>query len=280
MSLPRNAPPLTARSVLASVLLGTEPAWLPTSLLVQTTALFGISEGATRTALSRMVTRGEASSDGGGYGLAGRLVARQQRQAASRRAERCEWDGTWELATIDGDDARSPTDRAVLRDALRSLRLAELRGGVWARPSNLSPDRSPEARAEAARWCHWWQAATPSPEPDAGALWDLRTWAEGAKALQREMARRIDALEAGDSRHLADGFVTSATVLRHLQADPLLPQALLPATWPGDQLRADYDRYDTAYRAVLRAWFTSRTWREGEEGGDGADVGVAGRPAH
>jgi phenylacetic acid degradation operon negative regulatory protein len=62
-------------------------------------------------------------------------------------------------------------------------------------------------------------------------------------------------LERGDTEALADGFVTSAAVLRHLQADPLLPDELLPARWPGAVLRSDYDRYDAAYRATLRAWF-------------------------
>src|SRR3546814_2914483 len=78
MSLARNTP-LTARSVLASVLLGTEPPWLPTSLLVRTTALFGMSEGSTRTALSRLVAADEAVAERNGYRLTGRLVARQER---------------------------------------------------------------------------------------------------------------------------------------------------------------------------------------------------------
>jgi phenylacetic acid degradation operon negative regulatory protein len=53
--------------------------------------------------------------------------------------------------------------------------------------------------------------------------------------------------------------VLSAAVLRHFQADPLLPDALLPPRWPGAALRAEYDRYDRAYRSVLREWFrTSR----------------------
>ena len=56
---------------------------------------------------------------------------------------------------------------------------------------------------------------------------------------------------------MAGGFVLSAAVLRALQADPLLPAALLPADWPGRALRADYDRYDAAYRAVLRTWFAT-----------------------
>jgi phenylacetic acid degradation operon negative regulatory protein len=50
---------------------------------------------------------------------------------------------------------------------------------------------------------------------------------------------------------LAPGFVLSASVLRHFQADPLLPDELLPADWPGRSLRREYDAWDVAYRAVL-----------------------------
>jgi len=253
------SPPLAARSVLASVLLGTEPPWLPTPLLVRTTALFGISEGATRTALSRLVARGEAVAERGGYRLVGRLVARQARQTASRRADTVPWDGTWELATVRSDAARAATDRAALRDAMRALRLAELREGVWARPANLPADRSPESMSVARRWCQWWRGATPDPTPDPASLWDLAAWATAARLLQRQMRVLVGPLEAGHPGSLADGFVTSAAVLRHLQSDPLLAPVLLPDRWPGDALRADYDQFDAAYRSVLRAWFDAAT---------------------
>lgn len=258
MSPPRNTRPLTARSVLASVLLGTDPPWLPTTLLVRTAGLFGISEGSTRTALSRMVSAGEAVSEQGGYRLVGRLVARQARQSASRRAETRPWDGTWELATIEGDGARSPADRAALRDALAALRLVELREGAWGRPDNLHADRAPEARGVADEWCVWWTGARPDPAPAPADLWNLTTWSRQAAALRADMAGLVDHLEADEPTSLAEGFVTSAAVLRHLQADPLLPPELLPADWPGDALRAEYDRYDTAYRAALRTWFERR----------------------
>lgn len=259
MSQSRNTTPLTARSVLASVLLGTDPPELPTALLVRTAELFGIAEGTARTALSRMVGAGEASGDGTRYRLVGRLVARQDRQAASRRAETLAWDGSWELVTVDGNRRRSASDRAALREALRALRLAEVREGVWARPDNLDPARSPEASAVAAAWCLRWNGARPSPVPDVSSLWDLVDWARGAVALREEMDALVGPLDAGDHSALAEGFVTSAAVLRHLQADPLLPASLVPTDWPGDALRHEYDRYDAAYRAVLRAWFQSET---------------------
>lgn len=251
----KTSGPLTARSVVASVLLGTDPPWLPTPLLVRTTALFGISEGSTRTALSRLVAAGEAVAERGGYRLAGRLVARQARQAASRAARTRGWDGTWELASVAGDGRRAAADRAALRDALVELRLVELREGLWGRPDNLDPDRSPEAATVAERWCTAWSGAVPSPYPSAAALWDLEGWVATARDLSEQMGALLPSLLAGDTGVLADGFVTAAAVLRHLQADPLLPAELLPAGWPGPALRTSYDDYDAAYRAVLRAWF-------------------------
>ena len=50
--------PLTARSVLASTLLGVTPPRLSTRVLVRSGELFGVGESATRTALSRMVAAG------------------------------------------------------------------------------------------------------------------------------------------------------------------------------------------------------------------------------
>ena len=43
----------------------------------------------------------------------------------------------------------------------------------------------------------------------------------------------------------------AAAALRHLAADPLLPPELLADDWPGDGLRAGYERFDEVYRRVL-----------------------------
>lgn len=247
--------PLTARSVVASTLLGMEPPRLPARILVRSGELFGIAEGTTRVAMSRMVGAGELVADGSGYRLAGRLLDRQARQTASRLAATEQWDGTWELAVVRSGQARAAADRASLRHALSDLRLGELREGVWMRPANLRPDRSPEARLVAAGQCLWVAHATVDPAPHPTELWDVAAWAVEATALRSELADLLPRLEAGDTGALGVGFVTSAAVLRLLQHDPLLPAGLLPAGWPGDDLRRDYDRYDTAYRAVWRGWF-------------------------
>jgi phenylacetic acid degradation operon negative regulatory protein len=64
----------------------------------------------------------------------------------------------------------------------------------------------------------------------------------------------LQALTPDGTEALAPGFELSAAVLRHLQADPLLPLELLPADWPGAPLRATYDEWDARYRATLRDW--------------------------
>jgi phenylacetic acid degradation operon negative regulatory protein len=88
-------------------------------------------------------------------------------------------------------------------------------------------------------------------------LWELDAWSSGAHSLRHTMRELVRPLERGDIDALAPGFVTSAAVLRQLQADPLLPQELLPRHWPGVAIREDYGRFDTAYRSVLRDWFRS-----------------------
>lgn len=258
MSTDRNATvntgarTLTARSVLLSVLLGTDPPRLPVGLLVRTTELFGIAEGTTRTALSRMVATGELTTTDGWYEIASpRLLQRQTRQARSRRGSTRTWSGEWVQATVVTDRRRPAAERAALRVELTEARFAELREGVWLRPDNL--DQTPSTHGDDLVWFR----ARPTADPTelARRLWDLDGWATGADRLRGRIAELVTPLEAGDRTVLADGFVLSAEVLRHLQADPLLPDELLPDRWPGTGLRADYERYDAAYRGVLRAWF-------------------------
>ena len=238
--------PFTARSVLASALLGMDPPELPVAQLVRLTGLFGISANRARVALSRMVAAGEATTDGSGtYRLAGRLRERQARQSASRAGSTVPFKGQWWVAVVvtSGSSAEIRTAR---RRSLTYARLAELREGVWMRPDNLEVRLPEDLRADVEL-----MTAEPSnPGRLARALWDLPAWAARADQLLEEMA----ALTPDRAEALAPGFELSAAVLRHLQADPLLPGELLPADWPGARLRADYDRWDVRYRATLRDW--------------------------
>ncbi len=255
----RGDAPLTARSVLASTLLGSEPPELPVAYLVHVAGLFGINPNRARVALSRMVQAGEATTDGAGlYRLAGHLLERRERQHSSRAGRSRPWDGYWSVVIVTAG-ASSPEVRLARRRTLSLARLAELRDGVWIRPANLDLALPQEVRDDVAAFRGHFEdiggAIGPSrPWHDerslARSLFGSQEWADRARELLRQLAARVP----GGPGDLAEGFVLSASVLRHLQADPLLPAALLGDGWPGERLREAYDDWDRRYRAILRTW--------------------------
>ncbi|MGI5165822.1 PaaX family transcriptional regulator C-terminal domain-containing protein [Spirillospora sp. CA-253888] len=230
--------PLTARSVVLSTLLGLHPPRLPARYLVRVGDLFGIAEGTVRVALSRMVAAGDLVQADGAYELTERLLSRQARQDESRSPRTRPWDGTWEIAVITAD-RRPAAERAALRQAMSELRLAELREGTWLRPANLARPR-PEI---VQRQCTFLEGRPEQrAEALAGALWDLEEWSARAGALRAAL---------DEAETLAERFTVSAAVLRHLLIDPLLPVELLPADWPGPELRAHYEEFETSFERLL-----------------------------
>ncbi|HXX90605.1 MAG TPA: PaaX family transcriptional regulator C-terminal domain-containing protein [Acidimicrobiales bacterium] len=242
--------PLTARSVLASTLLGVSepgPAALPVAYLVHMAGLFGINENRARVALSRMVASGEATTDGaGGYSLAGHLLDRQRRQRASRAGHTRPWGGAWHVVVVTTAGSTAEV-RGRRRRALAVARLGELREGTWMRPDNLDLVLDDALAGDVTVLAG---ARLDDPAALAARLWDLRRWAREAEGL----VGRLEARPPAGVRDLTPGFVLSASVLRHLQADPLVPEPLLPADWPGVRLRRVYDGWDARYRAVLARW--------------------------
>ena len=139
MTQSRNTParPLSARSVMASLLLGRRPPRAPGRDLVRWCGLFGIAPGTARVALHRMTAAGELRTTDGAYELAGDLARRQDEQQSSLRARRAAWSGGWRMAVAIAAGPRPASVRAELRAALRRARLAEWREGVWMRPANV-----------------------------------------------------------------------------------------------------------------------------------------------
>lgn len=248
--------PLSARSVLASALLGSDDARLTVGELVALAALFGISDGAARTCLSRMVSTGELSSEVGSYALAGRLLDRRQRvDEASRFGDAGRWDGTWELAVV-SLDRRSAADRLELRKAATALHLAELREGVWIRPDNLDPQRLSASRAVLDQQCtHFHGAATEIGADKMRALFALDGWSDDARALIDAMNMVLDGENDGSTESFSYEFALSIAVVRHLQLDPLLPAELIEDRWPGHTLRRDYRRFDDAFKKRMNSAF-------------------------
>ncbi|RPF31367.1 PaaX family transcriptional regulator [Streptomyces sp. TLI_185] len=225
-----DLPPLSARSVVLSLLLGTHPPELPVKELVRAVEPFGVGGSTLRAALSRMVAAGDLRRTDAVYRLSDRLLARQRRQDEAVEARTRAWDGDWEMVVITAT-GRGPAERADLRTRLTALRLAELREGVWLRPANLSrplPDHLEQVG----------QSYTARPDRPArelaAQLWPLDTWAATARSLLAHVA---------EAHRPADRFAAFAAVVRHLLADPVLPPELLPEGWPGARLRAAYATY-------------------------------------
>ncbi len=243
--------PLSARSVMASLLLGRRPPAAPVADLVRWCGLFGIAEGTARVALHRMVAKGEITAHDGVYQLAGHLVGRQSRQESSLTPRVRTWRGEWTVAVVVAH-RRDASTRAGLRDAMRRLHLAERREGVWLRPDNLALD----VPVSVQRQCEWLHAR-PDDDPVAlaGRLFHPERWARRAETLSRRLAATARELSPGGHEMLADAFVAGAAALLHIGSDPLLPPPLLPPDWPGGALREQYAGYQRAFDAVARAWF-------------------------
>lgn len=229
MDNPVDHHPMTARSVILSLLLGAHPAELSVREIRALTVLFGISDTTVRVALTRMVAAGDLARTESGYRLAERLQARQLRQDEACDPHRRSWDGNWTQLVITsvGRDAR---DRNDLRTTLRQRRFGELREGVWLRPDNLEIDL-PSSVTD-----HVWVLRTQTADPEAlsAQLWDLPGWSLYATALLRWW----DQAEAIPAR-----FVLAAAMVRHLLADPVLPDELLPKDWPADEIRSRYREF-------------------------------------
>jgi phenylacetic acid degradation operon negative regulatory protein len=256
------ARPLSARSVIASLLLGMHPPRASAALLGHWCELFGIAGGTTRVALSRMRASGEIVTIDGVNELAGPLLARQAHQDWSLRPDLVPWSGEWRVAMVAGE-RRAADDRHALRTAMRRLRYAERREGVWLRPDNLPTEAAPAGAHEVAEvQCSWWRGQ-PDDDPTALAseLFALERWAARAATFCDRVTEATERLRSEEFAAIADAFVLGTAALQHVRRDPLLPPALLPDDWPGDRLRVAYGAYRAAFVTASAAWFRAAASR-------------------
>jgi phenylacetic acid degradation operon negative regulatory protein len=227
--MPKSLARMTARSVVLSVLLGAHPAWASAAELIRLTSDFDIKETTLRVALTRMVSAGDLVRSADGYRLSDRLLARQRRQDDAMRPELRPWHGCWTtlIVTSIGTDART---RAGLRTTLHHKRFSELREGVWMRPDNLGLDLDAEIRTRV----RIVTARDDAPAELAGQLWDLPSWADTGDRLLAEISGATD---------IPARFLVAAAIVRHVLTDPVLPDELLPADWPGTRLRLAYNDF-------------------------------------
>jgi phenylacetic acid degradation operon negative regulatory protein len=221
--------PLSARSIVLSLLLATHPPEMAPAQLDALGEVFEVPESTLRAALTRLVGAGELERSDGLYRIGGRLQERQRRQDAALAPPYRSWDGTWETVVVVAP-SRSAADRGAWRQEMERLRLAELREGVWTRPANLErplPDWSTDLAVTA--------ASRPTDVRQLVArLWDLDAWASTGDDLLAALA---------EDRSPVDRLAVAAALVRHLRTDPALPPSLRPVGWNAPALAAAYDEY-------------------------------------
>ena len=131
------------------------------------------------------------------------------------------------------------TRRAARRDAPAALRRSAAKG-CWVRPDNLPRASGAggawDGRRRAMRLVER-DAGRQTPRDSRGRLFGPDAWADRADIVCTARSTTCDgcARRAPTDADLAHAFEAGAAVLAHLRADPLLPEPLCPAPWPGDR---------------------------------------------
>lgn len=232
----------SARSLILSVLLGSDPPRLAVAALIDFCSLFDIPPGTVRTALSRLVASGEVEADDGSYTLSGDLLERRRQQEVGRLPPSRTWDGSW-WTVVALAEARDARERRRFRSVMEGSKMGELRPTVWMRPTNIEP---------------------PPPRPDllvsrgdlpaaggcdlARRLWDL-------PGLDKRADRLLTALDDHETG-LAQRFIALAACLQYLRVEPQLPASLAPER-TADALRDRYAPGEARFQDDLRRFLST-----------------------
>lgn len=248
---------LSARSLALSALLGTHPPRLPVAALIALGELFGIAPSAMRTALSRLVAAGDAEADDGRYSLAGPLVERQGQQDRSLEppSESDEW---WTVLAV--GEGRPLAERRQFRRTLSGARFGEVRPDTWLRPANLP---APDLAATEVIVTRGTLTIGEAPTL-ASSLWDLPAIERRAAELDEALTAAIAPGGEGElpTEAIAGAFLTSATAIRFLRAEPWLPPSLHAGTHAA-QLRTTYGAAQTRLQTALRRFFAQAAPSQG-----------------
>ena len=217
---------------------------LPSAAIVALLAEFGISDSASRAALSRLTRTGLLVTSRSGRRTFVRLSTRAAgvlddgaRRIFSFGASAASWDGMWSLVAFSiPEDSRALRDD--LRKALRWLGFAPLYDGLWVAPR----DHAAEVMARLAELGITTATAfRATAVPGAGVAgiparaWDL----DGLRARYEEFiafARLLRDQTAAGEVSPPDALVARTRVMNSWRAfpamDPDLPDELLPLAWP------------------------------------------------
>jgi len=241
---------VTAKSLILDLLRTSKPSALPVRLLIDTGAIFGISENALRVNLNRLITRDVISQDNRGYYQVSDTTSVLRLWVASwREGERRirPWQQQW-LCIQPSSDLKVKASAQVQRAAFR-FGFRQFWGDCWIRPDNLQ-----KPTVELARLLTQFSGESNfmlmnvshfEGDRDPRALWNR---SELEKNYSRQIALLNASLGSIESADLAekfrDSFILGGNCIHTLAIDPLLPPEMVNTQLRGEltQLMKMYDR--------------------------------------
>lgn len=226
--------------------------------IIELLTVFGVTEAAARSALSRVVGRGLLLQHRDGR----RVTYTVNRDGLDDRNERLRyyvssaahdihWDGQWTVVVFSVPDTHRAL-RPRLRNALEQLHLRPLTDAVWVHPSDLTAQALKAADELGVALTALRSRALPARNDalDPVTAFDL----DDIRALYDEFRMEFAPL----AEAIARGSVTPEQALigrvsclnrwrRIISLDPTLPAELLPADWPR---RAAYDLFLATWGAL------------------------------
>ena len=223
--------------------------------------VLGLDDQPVRLAVRRLVAAGVVEQTGRGRGGTLRLATAARLRSALDLAYWdfavqqddgvSTWDGLWRLVAFSVPESRR-AERDALRSALAHLGAAPLAPGLVVSPHDLVPALRAELGGLDVR--DVLTTATTAAVVHAGhdlteqvpQLWELDTVRAGYDRLDDEIEAWRSRLGERDGG--AEPLVLAARIALHVALDravvpdPLLPPELLPAGWPGQQVRGAFRR--------------------------------------
>lgn len=264
MAIENNNP--TPKRLVLSLLSAPSLPQVSIAMLVRWGELFDIDSATMRVTVGRLTRQGLLSSpDRGVYtmGPEGKLMAETARDWANVESRLGTWSGEWIFVHT---SHLGRVDRRALRARERAFRLggfAEHVQGLWCRPANLAEDTA----ATRTRLLAWGLepgaiVLRASDAPGVGDRELYRLWPR--RQIEAAYRRHCRAMTASASRleklslqaAARETLLTGEAVIRQINADPLLPDAMINARARREMIAAMVD-YDALGRDVWRRYFSA-----------------------
>lgn len=254
-TFPNNSP--TPKRLILSLLSAPELPEISVQGVIRWGELFGIDAGAVRVSLGRMTKAQLLESPRRGHyaiGPAGQALAATARSWVKSEERLKDWDGGW-LVAHTAHLKRS--NRGALRARERAFALdgfVAIEKELWCRPANYRES----LKTTLSRMCDLGleaetvliEANSVEPKPQPESLWPIDALRGRYLELSQAMEVSLERLPTLDTWTAAkETFLVGESVIRQINADPLLPDAMIDAS-ARRHMHSMMIEYDQAGRSV------------------------------